>query len=88
MLDTHCHIDLYKNPEEILKECIKENLTVISMTNLPSHFEKGYPYFKLLKKIRLALGMHPLYAQYHKKEFYSFRIMIPKCTDPKVTKKI
>lgn len=48
MLDTHCHIDLYKNPEEILKECIKENLTVISMTNLPSHFEKGYPYFKLL----------------------------------------
>ncbi len=72
MLDTHCHIDLYKNPEEILKECIKENLTVISMTNLPSHFEKGYPYFKLLKKIRLALGMHPLYAQYHKKEFGLF----------------
>jgi TatD DNase family protein len=42
------------------------------MTNLPSHFEMGYPHFQSLKKIRLALGMHPLTALLHKKEFDLF----------------
>ncbi|VTR51430.1 DNase TatD [Sphingobacterium thalpophilum] len=43
------------------------------MTNLPSHFEMGYSHFQSLKKIRLALGMHPLMADSHKKEFGLFR---------------
>ncbi len=72
IIDTHCHIDLYPNPEKILQECIKANLTVISMTNLPSHFEMGYPHFQSQKRIRIALGMHPLFANLHEKEFKLF----------------
>ncbi|MEI3789285.1 MULTISPECIES: Qat anti-phage system TatD family nuclease QatD [unclassified Chryseobacterium] len=72
IIDTHCHIDLYQTPEKVLQECIDTNMMVISMTNLPSHFEMGYPHFRNLKKIRLALGMHPLYAEVHKKEFGLF----------------
>ncbi|WP_411810922.1 Qat anti-phage system TatD family nuclease QatD [Chryseobacterium scophthalmum] len=72
IIDTHCHIDLYPNPEKILQECVKANLTVISVTNLPSHFEMGYPHFKSQKRIRIALGMHPLFANLHEKEFKLF----------------
>ncbi|TAN00438.1 MAG: TatD family deoxyribonuclease [Chitinophagaceae bacterium] len=72
MIDAHCHIDLYKRPEDILNECEALDMTVLAMTNLPSHFEVGYPFFLERKKIRLALGMHPLYAKYHENEFPSF----------------
>lgn len=72
IIDTHCHIDLYSNPIQVLQDAVKTEITVLSMTNLPSHFEMGYSHFKSLKKIRLALGMHPLMANSHKKEFDLF----------------
>ncbi len=72
MIDTHCHIDLYRQPEKILSECEKAGATIITMTNLPSHFEMGFPHILPLKRIRMALGMHPLYAEQHSKEFPSF----------------
>ena len=72
IIDTHCHIDLYPNPRKVLQDCVKADITVLAMTNLPSHFEMGYSHFQSLKKIRLALGMHPLMADLHKKEFDLF----------------
>jgi TatD DNase family protein len=72
IIDTHCHIDLYPNPRQVLQNSVKANITVLAMTNLPSHFEMGYSHFQSLKKIRLALGMHPLMADSHKKEFDLF----------------
>ncbi len=72
IIDTHCHIDLYQNPRKVLQDCIKANISVLAMTNLPSHFEMGYAHFQSLKRIRLALGMHPLMADSHKKEFDLF----------------
>lgn len=72
IIDTHCHIDLYPNPRKVLQDCVKADITVLAMTNLPSHFEMGYSHFQSLKKIRLALGMHPLMADFHKKEFDLF----------------
>lgn len=72
MLDTHCHIDLYPKPELILNECDRNGFPILSMTNLPSHFEKGFPFFQNRSKVRQALGMHPLHAAHHKKEFPKF----------------
>lgn len=72
IIDTHCHIDLYPNPRHVLQDSVEANITVLAMTNLPSHFEMGYAHFQSLKKIRLALGMHPLMADSHKKEFDIF----------------
>ncbi len=72
IIDTHCHIDLYPNPRKVLQDCVKADITVLAMTNLPSHFEMGYSHFQSLKKIRLALGMHPLMADSHKIEFDLF----------------
>jgi len=72
IIDTHCHIDLYNNPEKILNECERFGISVISMTNLPSHFEMGFPFFQQAKKSRISLGLHPLFAENHKSEFDVF----------------
>lgn len=72
MIDSHCHIDLYNNPLQVAQESERQGIITIGMTNLPSHFEIGYPHLLKFKKVRLALGMHPLYANEHKKEFQSF----------------
>lgn len=72
MIDTHCHIDQYQNPHQIISECESQNIMTIGVTNLPSHFEIGFPHVQFCKKVRLALGMHPLYAHNHEKEFPLF----------------
>lgn len=72
MIDTHCHIDLYENPFEIIRECEEKNIITIGVTNLPSHFVMGYPHIINCKKVRLALGFHPLYVKQHEQEFDLF----------------
>lgn len=77
MIDTHCHIDLYSNPLEIANECESSGIITIGMTNLPSHFEMGYQHLRSFKKVRLALGLHPLYAPFHNDELPGFIRNIP-----------
>jgi len=72
MIDTHCHIDQYPNPILIARECEKQGIITIGMTNLPSHFELGYKHLLTFKKVRLALGMHPLLAPFNTNEFSKF----------------
>lgn len=72
MIDTHCHIDMYPNPVKIADESEKLGIITIGMTNLPSHFEMGYKHIRKYKKVRLALGMHPLNTELHNKEFQKF----------------
>ena len=77
IVDTHCHFDLYPNPKEVIDELEKNEIITIGMTNLPSHFKMGYPHTRNLKKVRLSLGLHPLMASSHAKEFPLFM----KCLD-------
>jgi TatD DNase family protein len=72
MIDAHCHLDLYPDPKRILELCERTGVTILAMTNLPSHFQMGYPHVRSYKRVRLALGMHPLYASAFKEEFPLF----------------
>lgn len=79
IIDTHCHIDMYPNPIQVLNECEKRGVTVISMTSLPSHFELGYNHFIGKKKVRQALGFHPLIIKdYDTTEILKFEKLINK----------
>jgi TatD DNase family protein len=72
MIDAHCHLDLYDDPHAISREADRTGIKVLAMTNLPSHYEMGFEHVQQYKNIRLALGMHPLYAQEHEAEFPLF----------------
>ena len=63
---------MYKNPHSIAEESERLGIVTIGMTLLPSHFELGFKHIKQYKKVRLALGMHPLKSELHKSEFSKF----------------
>jgi TatD DNase family protein len=73
MIDVHCHFDMAKNPEKYISDNDKRQIITIGMTNLPSHFQMGVSHVRRYKYIRLALGLHPLRAKEHAKEYLKFR---------------
>lgn len=72
MIDAHCHIDLYPNPLQVARRCEQAGVVTLAMTNLPSHFAMGRQHLQGFRKIRLALGLHPLHALRHKAEYELF----------------
>lgn len=73
MVDVHCHFDMADNPIRYISENENKKIITIGMTNLPSHFRLGIEHIREYKYIRLALGLHPLRANDHKKEYSNFR---------------
>jgi TatD DNase family protein len=77
MIDTHCHLDQYRSPESVARAAERSGVTVIAVTHLPSHFEQGRAHVAEFKRIRLALGLHPLLAEQHSAELVSFERLLP-----------
>ncbi|MDT8717020.1 TatD family hydrolase [Clostridium sp. 19966] len=63
--DTHMHLDLYKNIDDLIKYIEENKSYTIAVTNLPVLYEKYIQEYKNLKYIRFAVGLHPqLIGQY------------------------
>jgi TatD DNase family protein len=65
MLDAHCHLDLYPDPSQAALNAESSGVFVICVTNTPSAFLAAQPHVRRFKKVRLALGLHPLNAELH-----------------------
>ena len=77
IVDTHCHFDMMENPEQYIGEQERRGNIIIGMTNLPSHFEMGFPHVRHYKFIRLALGMHPQLAN-ESEQLIKFKQLVDK----------
>jgi TatD DNase family protein len=75
MLDSHCHLDLYQDPSSVADRAEAAGVFTVMVTNLPSAFERSRPYVAGRKSIRLALGLHPLMADQHKRERQRFELL-------------
>lgn len=73
MIDVHCHFDTANNPVKYITDNERKKIITIGMTNLPSHFQMGINHTRRYKYIRLALGLHPLRANEHAKEYLKFK---------------
>jgi len=76
LLDSHCHLDHYTKPFEVIKQAGERGVFIVAMTNLPSHFQQGADHLNDQKNIRHALGMHPLLAAEHANEFSLFEQLV------------
>src|SRR5687767_1398426 len=76
LLDAHCHLDHYSEPETVAAECASRRVLVVAVTNLPSHFRVGRERARDLKGVRLALGLHPLSVAAHREEILEFRSLV------------
>jgi len=63
MLDAHCHVDLYPDPSQTALEAERGGVFVVCVTNNPTAYLAAEPHIRQFKKIRLALGLHPLIAE-------------------------
>lgn len=77
LIDTHCHIDQFLSPEDVIRECENSALRVVAVTNLPSHFAVAADRLRGHKFVSAALGMHPLFAAKGIRELASFKRMAP-----------
>jgi len=59
-VDTHCHLDMFRNPLKALDEA--PNTVAVLMTELPSRYRLLEARFRKDKRVRVALGLHPLRA--------------------------
>lgn len=78
MIDTHCHVDLYPDPTNVAAAADRAGVITVIVTNLPSAFDRAYPHIKSFRKMRLALGLHPLVAGQHLAERERFRELVDK----------
>ena len=65
LIDTHCHINFFKNAGDIALECQKKRVHTIYVTTLPSQFDETFKYVKSLKYIHPSLGFHCLESDYN-----------------------
>jgi TatD DNase family protein len=77
LIDTHCHIDQFPSPEDVVRECETNGLRVVAVTNLPSHFAVTADRLRKHPLVSPALGIHPLSASEGILELAAFKRMAP-----------
>jgi TatD DNase family protein len=76
MIDFHCHLDLYPKPKEVVSECIRRDLYVLSVTTTPSAWKGTSQLLADARPIRIALGLHPELAAERKSELDLFDALL------------
>ena len=76
MMDMHSHIDLYSNPKEVIRECVKNKLYVLSVTTTPKAWHGTYALTKGIPGFNTALGLHPQLAHEREHELPLFDSLI------------
>lgn len=77
MIDLHCHLDLYPHPYEVVEECTKRKISVLSVTTTPSAWHGTSALSEGCEHICTALGLHPQLAALRKHELSLFDKILP-----------
>ncbi len=77
MIDFHCHLDLYPQPKDVVLECKKREMFVLSVTTTPSAWQGTSALAENANQIRTALGLHPQLAAQRKHELSLFDQFLP-----------
>ena len=78
MIDFHCHLDLYPNPNQVAKNCRQRDMYVLSVTTTPSAWRGTKVLSTGADRIRTALGLHPQLAHERKFELPLFDELLPR----------
>jgi TatD DNase family protein len=78
VIDFHCHLDLYPDPEREVRDVEKARIYVLSVTTTPKAWIRTAQLAKGHKRIRTALGMHPQLAHERYGELGLFDELLPR----------
>ncbi|ESX08998.1 TatD family hydrolase [Mesorhizobium sp. M1060] len=77
MIDFHCHIDLFKDPEPILDEAEKKGVYVLAVTTTPKAWTGTKRLIGDRRRIQIALGLHPELVHERHTEIALFEHFLP-----------
>ena len=72
MIDFHCHLDLYPDPDAVAAAAQEDQVAVLSVTTTPSAFAGTSNLATGRPMIQTALGLHPELAQQRSHELALF----------------
>lgn len=75
MIDFHCHLDLYPDPEAIARGCVRNNVRLLSVTTTPSAWRRTSTLVGIGSWT--ALGLHPQLAHERGEELALFDELLP-----------
>jgi TatD DNase family protein len=76
MIDMHCHLDLYPDFQQVIKQCQEQKIYVLSVTTTPKAWHGTKAISKDCERIKTSLGLHPQLAHERHKEIYLFDELI------------
>ena len=76
LIDSHFHLDMYKNYDEIFQYLETEKQYTLCMTNSPGIFWSCRDLFQISKYVKFALGFHPLNSELTTKDFKDFKKLL------------
>jgi TatD DNase family protein len=62
LLDTHCHLDAFPNPSQVLSAAAAAAVPLVAVTNSPDDYRRMSTLLPRAGSARAALGLHPLHA--------------------------
>jgi TatD DNase family protein len=77
LIDFHCHLDLFPNHLEILRECEQLGIKTLTVTNAPRVWRQNQLLTKDCQHVRVALGLHPQLAHAYASELHLFEKYLP-----------
>ncbi len=76
MIDFHCHLDLYPDPVAVAAAAMTSGAYILSVTNTPSAWSGTSALAAGSRRIRTALGLHPVVAHERRRELGLFDDLI------------
>lgn len=77
LIDFHCHLDLYPNYLEMIRESEELGIKTLTVTNAPIVWSKNQLLVQSCRHIRVALGLHPQLAHAYTHELSLFEQLLP-----------
>ncbi len=59
MIDLHCHLDLYPDPEAVAARASAEGIYILAVTTTPRAWAGTNARLAKFPRVRIALGLHP-----------------------------
>lgn len=59
LVDFHCHLDLYPDFEDLVRECELKSIYTLAVTTTPRAWSRNHELASRTQHVRAALGIHP-----------------------------